>query len=207
MRRLLYSLTAACWLSACANYDLAAHLENPGTGNGGAVGSCSSACRIFVSAVAYSGNLGGIPGADAKCQNDSNRPLSVGGQWRALLSATDRKACVSASCPGGQAENLNWVLRANTTYYRTDNSPIGQTNGAGLFNFNLTQPIADGAGNVWTGTYADWTSASLTDRCNDWSDSGTTDAIYALSGSTTATAIGNFHINCSNLHRLYCVEQ
>lgn len=192
---------------ACSNFDLANQLENPGSVNRAAAASCTTNCRIFVTAQIYDGNLGGTSGADAKCQNDVNRPTAPVSQWRALLSASDRKACSTAGCTGGQTENLNWVMRPNTTYHRPENSVIGQTNASGLLNFNLTQAIADGAGNVWTGTYADWTSGSLADRCNDWSDNGTTDAIYALSGSLTSTAIGNFHINCVNQHRLYCVEQ
>lgn len=208
----LWWLGTAC--IACSNYGLLGHLENPGrseeTGkDAGTVltDSCQTDCRIFVTALGYTGNLGGLSGADTKCMADPNRPADAGRQWRALLSATDRKACTGDNCPGGSAENLNWVLKPNATYRRPDGTLIGNTSASALLLFNLAQPIATAAGNTWTGTYANWTSGALSDRCNDWTDAGLTNGIYALSGSVTATAIANFHAICSGVYSLYCVEQ
>lgn len=204
----LLSVTAS---ATCTSYGLLDKLENPGNSTTGSktTYSCGANCRIFATAATYTGDLGGITGADSKCMSDALRPADPPeAQWKALLSATERLACTTPNCTGGSAENFNWVLRANTTYRRSnDTTIVGLTDASGIWILNLTNSINPLGGNTWTGNYANWTSSALSDRCNDWSDSGTTNGIYALSESVTATAIAHFHTSCSNLNKLYCVEQ
>ena len=57
-------------------------------------------------------------------------PMGSGnGFWKALISASGQRiACTTSNCSGsGQAEHLDWVLKANTTYYRADKTVIGTT--------------------------------------------------------------------------------
>jgi len=144
-------------------------------GSGTQVTSCTSNCRIFVTSTTMaSGNLGGISGADAICNADAAKPAT--GTYKAFLWASTRRACSTAYCSGGAAENLDWVLKPNTSYMRPDATPIGTTLSSGIFdlttaaNFSatnvtyLTGANATG-GNEWTITAAsnclNWTSSNF----------------------------------------------
>ena len=47
--------------------------------------------RVFVTSTTYKGNLGGLAGADAKCQTRANA-ASLGGTWKAWLSDSTTSA-------------------------------------------------------------------------------------------------------------------
>ncbi|MDZ4247347.1 MAG: DUF1554 domain-containing protein, partial [Dehalococcoidia bacterium] len=47
--------------------------------------------RVFVTAATYNGNLGGLSGADAKCQASANA-VNLGGTWKAWLSDSNTSA-------------------------------------------------------------------------------------------------------------------
>ena len=197
---------------ACGNYNLLEKLEKPGGSDdmlgANRIAQCGMNCRMFVTQGLYSGNLSGLTGADAKCQNDAANPAGAGaGNWKAMVSGSTRTACTSNDCSSnGSAENLDWVLKPNTPYKRPDGTQIAATNASAIFAFPIANSIEAVGNNTWTGFYATWTRVDGGDNCNDWTNDGG-NAIYALSGSATATAIANFHIACSNTYRIYCVEQ
>src|SRR3989344_1768973 len=103
--------------------------------------------KIFVTSNAYSGDLvehahlrgagssvnTGSQAADYLCSLDSNKPNAA--QYKALIGTTTR-----------YAGSNDWVLAANSTYYRTDGAIISVTNANKWFTFDangrLTNPIS-----------------------------------------------------------------
>ena len=78
---------------------------------------------IGITDIKYNGALGGLAGADVKCQQwASSHGLS--GTWKALIGANGRHV------------NLNWVLVPDTPYYEIDGQTIvAYTNSNGCFAF------------------------------------------------------------------------
>lgn len=190
--------------------------------------------RIFVTANTYTGNLGGISGADAKCNNvaDGNKPPGV---YKAMLvdaaSSGLRRACTSANCAtSGVAEGKDWVLVPNLTYVRADNTPVFTANFNGVYNFpgqTFYAPISTSAFDVWTGINfgvgGEWTVDGGPGQCSfgggaGWMNSllGGSNGVFgnanAISQSVSATPVGIFYngfetLSCLTARRLYCVEQ
>lgn len=158
--------------------------------------------RLFVSA-AFSGNLGGVSGADTTC----------GAGYRALLvDGTFRFACTSANCAvGGTSEHVNWVLQPNRSYYRSDLTTfVFQTNANGVFPFGTLTAVFDTAAaapnGLWTGLNADWTTN--TNNCSLWfAPIAMLTGRSGLKNSTGAAAISNSMDACNLTRRILCVEQ
>jgi Protein of unknown function (DUF1554) len=140
------------------------------------LGSCNPECTgyyekkiIRPTNMFYSTNLGGIAGADTKCQTE----FGVG--WKALLVGGSRRATVTPYRGDGQQD---WVIQKYTHYYnvqdllvwRTDEIPLlGVRGGARL---NLYATVFDNSGNYpWAGWAADWTTlpdSGITGTCAGW---------------------------------------
>lgn len=166
--------------------------------------------RIFISTSSYNGNLGGIAGADSKCNADPNKP-NDGSTYKAIVvdnSGVQRRACTSGNCTN-VAENIDWALRVNTIYVRSsDSATILTTNTAGIFAFGtLTNAFKSGAQvQFWTGLRSDWQSSS--NDCNDWSSSSSgNNGRYGLSDATDSNAIRSGTTTCDNTAFLFCAEQ
>ena len=166
--------------------------------------------KVFVTTATTQGTIGGIAAADAFCQGDSNKPGSPpGATYRALLvDGAGRYACLTPNCGGGAAENLNWVLRPNIRYVRSDDLDLLTTNAAGIFVFgNMDNPWSStSVSDVWTGLQADWTSSP--DSCSGWSSTATNGARGNSNAFTTAIAINSGALaSCVIFLRLICVQQ
>lgn len=147
--------------------------------------------RIFVTAASYSGDLIGVSGADNKCMADIRKP--AGATFKAMImTATERNL------------SLDWVLQADTTYYRLDGTPIGTTWGDGRFSFNLLNRIDADHVEVWTGILGSWSSSSA--NCAKWASlagSGTYGFADAVDSGLIVWSTGS----CSMPRHIYCVEQ
>lgn len=201
-------LTAAISIHpGCARYDVQGNylflllLSVLATGQG----------RIFLTAAQTTGNIGGISGADAICNSDVNRPSTFTTYKALLVDGSSRSACSSTNCAtNGIAENIDWVLRPNKSYFRTDGTLILTTNAAGITPFNLTASFT-GAGDLyWTGmrsTPNDWQS-STANRCLFWAD-GTAfnNGGTGIGNAVDSTSIRNTNPTCSSQRQLLCVEQ
>jgi len=162
--------------------------------------------RIFVTATAYNGNLGGISGADAKCASDTNKP-STGSYKAYIADGTNRRVCSTGWCTD-TSENLDWVTTSNRNYIRADQSVlIGQGGPQGVL-WSMSNGINAASTAIWTGLYLNYTSTAAAGSCNGW-----TSASSGASGLTgDAQSTGNAHFNntglaCNTTNRLYCVEQ
>jgi len=158
--------------------------------------------RVFITNEKFNGNLGGLAGADAKCQTSANR-ASLGGTWKAWLSDSTTSA----------------TLRLEQDYffqYELLNGSVIAANWADLIDGSLQNSInvdqnnqlSQATASAWTGTGRDGASLS-SNNCSGWSQSAT--AFLGLKGSsaskisdwTNGTTIGR----CDNTESLYCFEQ
>ncbi len=207
-RGFVLSVAVACFhvLLRCNNYGLLDRLENPGKSTGSGVSTCGENCRIFLTDIGYTGNLGGVTGADTICRNDNANPNGPGtGNWKAMLVGAGRQACVTAYCTT-TAENVDWVMRPNTPYRRPSGELIGTTNSGGVFVFDISLGVSDMDVGVWTGIAGDWQSAPA--NCSNWSDGMNTS--YGSFGFANGVNVGMLQYgdnDCSIAQRLYCVEQ
>jgi len=176
--------------------------------------------RIFVTQTAYTGAMGGVSGVDARCTSDANKPTT--GTYKAMVvSDAVRRACSTSYCTGSVTENIDWVLRSNITYTRTDGTtPIFTSNFATVFNFaggNFVNPIDTVSQDVWTGINfgvgGQWTIDGGPGHCNNWTGNGT-NGVYGNSNAIAQTTAplgviyqGYETGTCNIARRLYCVEQ
>lgn len=176
--------------------------------------------RIFVTDNTYTGNLGGISGADAKCNNALDGEHPGTGTFKALIAdGSNRSPCLygtyGSQCTSNDiTKSKDWPMRPFTTYLRAGNLPVFTTNNAGVFLFgSLTNPI--GSGQTWTGLYikpGNWEELnSQTQRCNDWTDSAAlSSSAWGDATATDQTSMSqnsSFSSTCDQLKSLYCVEQ
>ncbi len=170
----------------------------------------SNSSRVFVTSLEYTGNLGGLNGADTKCQERANI-ANLGGVWKAWLSA---------STPNGDARSR---LNHSEYQYKLIDQTIIANNWVDLTDQLLLNPInltetgqiinnVSNKWNVWTNTS---TSGSIYDTqlnltCSNWTSESST--ITGRGGSTIEKDIrwtaSEFAGHACNIpHRLYCFEQ
>lgn len=127
--------TTECKTASVCGDGIRQGAEKCDEGNTGstALGACDPECsgfyekkRILGTAMQYPGDLGGIKGADQRCQTAFT---DRGGTWKALIVGGDRRATKTPLKADGQ---LDWVIRKYRHYYneidellwRTDEVPL-----------------------------------------------------------------------------------
>jgi hypothetical protein len=162
-------------------------------GNGGA-------CLVFVSHAFYTGNLGGVAGADAKCQaaaGDAGWP----GTFRAWISD-------DFSSPSIRFD------RSPGPYVRTDGRRVAlnwnHLTEANFFNaISLNEAAGQVFSDVWTATTTDGKqNPNSTTPCRNWTSTG---GLIAYVGESNQTGEGwtgadKFH-DCFETFPLYCFQQ
>ncbi len=158
--------------------------------------------RIFVTAATFKGNLGGIGGADLKCNADTNKPGV--GTYKAMIAGESIR---SAFPP------VDWVLTAGTSYFRpADEVLIARALTDAVFTFPLNATIVDqGMTRVWVGLKADWTQSG--GICGAQGMPWTQDDHPYVGRSGRASELdglallADFGAICDDELGLYCVEQ
>ena len=188
MNKLLTMAFAAALLTACA-----APVSNE-----------RNEKTVFVTSVSFNGNLGGLKGADDKCQAQADDPASIvpSGTYLAWLSdGTDSpntrftKSSHPYLLPDGTkiAENYTDLTDGSIQHF-INIDPTGKTVGQNPF---------------WTGTNQDGTTAQPIRTCNGWMDLYTN--AYGMIGSTghTLTTWSSQSMqNCkTQRNRLACFQQ
>jgi hypothetical protein len=159
-------------------------------------------CRVFLSSTRYDGNLGGLSGADAKCQGlaeEANLP----GTYKAWLSD-------STSSPSSR-------FLPSTGPYRLINGTTIAANFTDLTDETLLAPIdvtetRGGVGSsigVWTHTLPSGNGGGDADaHCANWSSSAPVAA--GNYGHATNPRLEWTYVSeasCSNFFHLYCFQQ
>jgi hypothetical protein len=169
---------------------------------------------IFVTQANFDGNLAGIAGADSKCATEKNTNFSglagVGSDYKALLvTGTTRRACSTANCGGGLGENIDWVIKTNTEYFRSDGLSLFTSNAAGIFVFgNMNNPFSlNTSDRWWTGLDDNWVTDSF-DDCSGWI-SIVSDGKVGFGNQNTYSALGGGLQSeaCGQSKKLLCVRQ
>ena len=162
---------------------------------------------VFVSSATYSGNLGGIAGADAKCQELASA-AGLSGTYMAWLSDSATYAAERLTHSAGR-------------YVRTDGAGIA-FGWEDLIDGTIMNPINfDESGHligptdyVWTGTRDDGTLIDPSMTCANW-----TSGSYGINGivgnkTMTDTCWTDFRCigwylstACGSPGRIYCVQQ
>jgi hypothetical protein len=154
---------------------------------------------IFVTKASFTGNLGGVAGADQKCDTAAK---SV-----SALSSHTFKAWVSD--PSSQARSR--LTHSTDGYVLTDGTAVADnfddltdnSIGAAISLDENGQLLAASSNTVWTGTKADGTSADL--NCQSWTsdqlaDSGqagdSTLKTFEWSETSTTSCNGKLHLYC-----------
>jgi len=173
--------------------------------------TCTTACKrgayyVFVTSGKWSGNLGGLAGADTKCAAAA-ASASLPGKYKAWLSA-------------GNSSALERLAHPAVPYIRIDNVVVA-TSWDGLVSKDLSAPInrteknmlvavmptddCDPVAAVWTGTQPNGLGVPQT--CSDWTTAGMATGSFGLLTSTDAKWTAACQYLCETPARLYCVEQ
>lgn len=150
--------------------------------------------RIFVTSVVYPGDLGGLSGADEKCQAQADA-ADLSGTWKAVLSAGGTNARDRIVIDGPVLNMLDESIAAN---------------GPDLWDMMLDHPVlydetlAARPGDVWTGSAVDGTASGV--DCSGWT------ATSASGHRGGAEDANNDWLNrgfrfCDWTLALYCVSQ
>jgi hypothetical protein len=153
--------------------------------------------RAFVTAALYSGNLGGLVGADQKCQQMADL-AQLGGTFLAWISIDTDATRTADRWPTDSVFDLVNGFRFASSY--------AELVGAGPHNPPLAITQSGGglppAAAVWTGGGS---NATLSD-CNDW-----TNGSPSFNGTRATVGSGNWQnggtLPCHNQAHLYCFEQ
>ena len=163
--------------------------------------------RVFVTSTTYDGNLGGLAGADAKCQARADA-ANLGGSWKAWISDSNTSAAsrlVHSNIPYRRLDGVkiadNWTDL--TTYPGLD----------ALLNITELNTLAPSSFETytWTNTLEDG-GIRITDSsksCNNWTNNEYGTGFAGATGRVNATwGWSNWGgTNCDYKLRLYCFEQ
>lgn len=158
------------------------------------LGSCNPECTGYyekkygkLTDTRYTTNLGGIAGADAKCQAD------FGAGWKALLVGGTRRATVTPFVGDGQ---LDWVIKKYTHYYNAQDQLVWRTDAIALLGVrngartNLYATFFEDGTYPWSGYNADWTTIPDSDNggtCAGWTAATTGGASFVTSDLATVS--------------------
>lgn len=161
---------------------------------------------IFVTSGSWNANLGGLAGADAKCQSAATA-AGLGGTWKAILSSTtvDAKDHISITMP---VYNLRPAGSGGTQKIVDDEAAFWNSNSvdwsAGI---QYQENGISSTNDVWTGTEDNGVQNMST--CSDWTD-GATSGPTILAGEADETDgnqfIENDTTDCSDTNSLYCIN-
>jgi hypothetical protein len=153
--------------------------------------------RVFVSSVQYPANLGGLAGADQKCQTLADA-AQLSGTWKAFLSDSSQNAAtrLTHSGLGYQRTDGVTIATSDVTFFSTSHlSPINRDeNGTSVSDFIEVWTGSGGSG-VGSGGCADWTSTN-----------GSFPAV-GISGRADSAWANAYLQFCDRVCALYCVEQ
>lgn len=160
--------------------------------------------KIFVTSNTYNGNLGGLTGADTKCQ-ESAQVAGLGGIWKAWISDSTTSAASRLNHAEDPYQLVNGTVVASNWADLTDSSlaiPINITeNGTYVPSSNFPW--------TWTNTLANGEKASSipANNCQNWNSTLDTAYIGYTAFSDYIWTYGGVNNLCSNSLRLYCFQQ
>jgi hypothetical protein len=170
--------------------------------------------RVFITSLKYDGNLGGLAGADAKCQARAVA-ATLPGTYKAWLSDATGSPSTRFTKSTIPYRLVDGTLIANDFVDLTDGTVPGkvvktETGGAPIRTgfCGPQDPMVPDRIMVWASTAANGTLGSVTGTCTNWSDIAVGGSQWAdpASGSLVATCSGG---NCTSTYAspLVCFQQ
>ena len=166
-------------------------------------GLADSDHRVFATSSSYSGNMGGLSGADSKCKSAAEA-AGLTRTYKAILSdsgndAEDRLIISGEVYIIDSLDNSNLVVNSGVALWNTDSVNL-------LSSIDLDENGNTVNDSVWTGTGSD--GGVLIDNCTNWTSSvGGTDGFIGSSASLNDQWVESISEGCNNSNRLYCISQ
>lgn len=182
----------------------------------------------FVTTNTSTGNLGGVAGADSFCMNDPGHPdaaLPLGSRRSFKAFITSQNAPIrqydKPTIAGGPSGRVDWVMEANTLYYRINGTTLITTTNSNQ-NFSTMTNSVDGTSNEsWLGFLpsTNWTAYItgcgvgcyiFTGTCNDYTSASSANSMRTLIQNATSTSglnSGGAVRTCDVPRRLWCIQQ
>lgn len=160
--------------------------------------SCPSRLAFLTIGI-FNGNIGGVAGADAHCQNEASQ-AGLSGVFKAWLSTAASPAAARLTHSGVPYQRRDGVRVA---FNYTD-----LTNGTIETGIHVTAVGTDLSltTSAWTGTLFNGNAA--TQNCNNWTDaSAGLSGLNGIAGGIDGTWTNNGVASCSAFRRLYCFQQ
>ena len=154
---------------------------------------------VFATSSTYTGNLGGLMGADLICQKHANN-ANLPGKYMAWISDSYQSPSTRFYQSTVPYKLVDGVTIANNW--------TGLTSGSLLSSINKTETNTAASGNVWSNTSSAGVKLGIVNTCGDWTDSTTlSSTVYGTAGVSSSSWTNNGNENCSVAKRLYCVQQ
>ncbi|MDV6235604.1 DUF1554 domain-containing protein [Leptospira ellisii] len=180
----------------------------------------------FVTAPFYTGNFNGLSFADQGCA--AEKPASLPGnpsEYKAMISGSTtvssvvytRQATLVSNCNMGSTPSCtsttDWVLRADTRYYRADGTTLIFRTHPDVPAFDFSSLTMDNSmdgssAKVWTGIASDWLSSgtSCIATFGSWTYASG-NATYGNANATNSTALAGGTQPCNLTASFFCVRQ
>ncbi|MDP3231926.1 MAG: DUF1554 domain-containing protein [Myxococcales bacterium] len=169
-----------------------------GTGGGGGSAVLETRLRVFITSAGYTGNLGGLAGADALCANAA-KAANKGGTWKAFLSSPTEDAITRMADVGPWHQELRdgslvktFNNKANLTTSPLTTLYVNEQGGGSEFSPR----------GYWSGTLQ--TGLRSPESCAGWLD-----ATRAMRGSrgSGGSWFSGVSPTCDSTDAIVCVEQ
>lgn len=173
---------------------------------------CSSSCKlyrhVFVTSQVFTGELGGLEGADAKCQ-EAAAAGQLPGTYRAWLSSSSESPntrFVHSAIPYRLIDGKEIASDWNDLTDGTLAAGINVSEHEGLPGKGEHSCIPSRLSIVWTGTKTTGTAVAGDYFCGEWSGIAG-DGSAGVAGLADSTWTANCLPTCGEQAALYCVEQ
>jgi hypothetical protein len=158
---------------------------------------------VFVTSTFYDGNLGGLSGADAKCQARADG-ANLGGNWKAWLSDSKTSADSRLVHSDNPYKLLNGLVLANNWQDFID----GTSYSIYITELNQSVSLTGVRSYAWTNTLSNG-SIKYNDSsksCNEWVSNSS--SLYGAMGFVNTGLWSDYSLyTCDVRARLYCLEQ
>ena len=158
--------------------------------------------RVFLTSTLYTADLGGLPGADAKCQASADA-AGLGGGWIAWL-ADSAGAPVTRFATDGVFALVSGNPVANSWEQLTSGS---LRHAIDVDEWGGRVDDAGSAVKVWTDTTVDGRLKLLAADCGDWTDPFSSTSLVGSSSAQSASWTEANYDGCNISAALYCFEK
>lgn len=158
--------------------------------------------RIFVTSLSYNGNVSGISGVDAICEQiASNAGLSK--TYRAIISSSSENA----------RDRLNLIgpvfkINSSGAKILVLEDPLGLFDGSSSLSslINLDENGSSVSGDIWTGS-TDTGTGKISAHCNNWLSSSNSDVGSRGTLSLSPSWLDDISDQtCDQLNSFYCIS-